>query len=125
MGVAVKENANNNQSKVEVLSDELIVTVMKDAESRAFVAVADSGILVTLVSTKVSKLSEKKNKTNGAIKWKTKAGEFLTEVKCKRNKFKLPQFITKKSIAFEANLYKKEGETLQYDFEKISCKLLS
>ena len=50
-------------------SAQLIITVARKGNSKAFVAFADTGTSATLISTKVTKFGEKVENKNGSTKW--------------------------------------------------------
>ena len=73
-------------------------------------ALADTGTSATLISTSVAEFVEKVENKSGSTKWHTKAGEFITEEKCRMYKLKLPQFTSKRSVSFEALTFEKDKE---------------
>ena len=96
---------------MEILSAELIVIVSGHGNSKAFVALADTGTSATLIITAVVVRRWKTEEVpqNGIPK---PANQSLKKFKI--NKLNLPQFTSKRTVAFEAHSFNKEkGE--RYD----------
>ena len=106
-------------NKVKVLSSEVLVAIPDKPGSKKFktyLGSLDNGTSSCFIDKHIASIHGlNTNATPSKEKWLTQCGKFKTNSKVTLEKMKLPQFITKRTVTAEMNLFEKAKED-PYDF---------